>query len=285
LVEENADGEAVSTRVLRLADGSTVQAPGFAELFSKRVQVFGRTLLLAEKDAEGSVMLRQHDIATGADVWKAKYRPKSIVTRSEDSSLAGVVEPDGKVHVVDLRMRKEVMAGRMEKEDVLLHLRNVQTIHLLHDRRHFYFACQAEMDINDYNRGDNAGLQANVTPQLGIRGVPINGPLYAFERGSGEIAWIVLAKNQFLILDRFQELPVVFLTARAHGFRNTPQEEEWIKAAAIIAEKRSGKLIFEDNDFKMKKPFYAVRFHPQTGAVDFVGPTLKIAVRPVRAEK
>jgi hypothetical protein len=285
LVEENADGEAVSTRVLRLTDGGTVPAPGFVDLFSKRVQIFGRTILLAEKNANGSVTLRQHDIPTGANVWKAKYRPKSIVTRSEDSSLAGVVEPDGKVHVIDLRTRKEVMVGRMEMKDVPEHLRNVQTIHLLHDRQHFYFACQAEMDLNNYNRRDDAGLQANVMPQLGIRGVPVNGLLYAFERGSGDIAWFILAKNQFLILDQFQDLPVVFLTARAHGFRNALQEGEWIKATAIIAEKRSGKFIFEDNDLKMKEPFYAVRFHPQTGAVDFVGPTLKIAVRPARTAK
>jgi hypothetical protein len=251
-----------------------VRAPDFADLFAKRVQVFGRTLLVAEKDANGSMTLRHYDIPTGADVWKARYRPKSIVMQSEDPSLAGVVEPDGKVHIVDLRARKEVMTGQMDKDNVAEHLRNVQSIHLLADREHFYLACQAEMDINNRNRGDDAVMEANVMTQLGMRSVSVNGYLYAFERGSGDVYWFTSAKNQFLILDQFSDLPVVFLTARSHGLR------EWVpKVSVVIVEKQGGRTVFDLKDLKREKPFYAVRIHPESGTIDFVSPTLKITAR------
>jgi hypothetical protein len=275
LVQENAKGEAVSTRVLRLADGGSLPAPDFTNLFRKRVQVFGRTLLLSERDDKEAVTLRQYDIPTGADIWKATYRPKSIVLHSDDPRWTGAVEPDGKVHVIDLRSRKEAMTGQMETPTE--HLRNVETIHLLADRKNFYLPCQAPMELKDPNRRAEAGWQANVMTEHGMRSVPLNGHLYSFERGSGDIAWFILVKNQFLILDQFADLPVVFLTARSHGFRNTPQGREWVShVRATIVEKRTGQTLFHDDALKEENPFYAVRFTAQAGTIEFVSPTLKI---------
>jgi hypothetical protein len=278
-VQENANGQAISTRVLRLADGGTVRALDFMEHFHKRVQMFGRTLLLSEQNDKETVTLRQYDILTGADVWKASYCPKSIVLHSDDARWTGAVEPDGKVHVVDLRARKEVMTGQMEAPAE--HLRNVETIHLLADRKNFYLVCQAPMDLNDSNRRGDAGLQANVMTEHGMCSVPINGRLYAFARGSGEIAWYAIDRNQFLILDQFADLPVVFLTARSHGYRNIWGGRERVPhERATIIDKRTGSTIFFDDELKQEKPFYAVRFNAQAGTIEFLSPTLKIRCQP-----
>ncbi len=107
VVEEDADGAAASTHVLRLADGGTVQAPVFADLFTRRVQLLGRTLLLSEKDDKDAATLRLYDIVSGADVWKQKFRRGAIVLHSEDAHFTGVIEPNGEVHVVDLRRARK----------------------------------------------------------------------------------------------------------------------------------------------------------------------------------
>jgi hypothetical protein len=49
VVEEDAKGNAVSTHVLRLSDGSSLRAPDFTALFAQRVQIHGRTLVLSTR--------------------------------------------------------------------------------------------------------------------------------------------------------------------------------------------------------------------------------------------
>ena len=41
--------------------------------------------------------------------WRQAFAPKSYVLQAEDGDLAGVVEPDGLVRVVDLTTRQEVL--------------------------------------------------------------------------------------------------------------------------------------------------------------------------------
>ena len=129
-----------STRVLRAADGFSVKSPDFTALFAKRLQVLGRYLLLSESSPSNGVVLRLYDMAAGLDVWKQTFAARSLVARSDDAGLVGVVEPSGKVHVIDLRQRKEVMTGavRSGRRNSL----NVQGFHLLADRKYFYFASQ-----------------------------------------------------------------------------------------------------------------------------------------------
>src|SRR5579883_350259 len=142
VVELDNQNTPSSTRVFRAADGISVKAPDFAALFAKRLQVLGRYLLLSEINPANGVVVRLYDIVTGQDVWKEKYPARSIVARSEDAGLTGVVEPSGKVHVIDLRARKEVMSGEMSEESAG-DLKNVQGFHLLSDRMFYYFASQA----------------------------------------------------------------------------------------------------------------------------------------------
>src|SRR6185437_14599158 len=176
-----------ATRAFRATDGISVKVPDFAALFHKRIQVFGRYILISETGNGNSVVLRFYDALTGQDAWKQSYPSRSIVAHSEDAHFTGVVEPDGKVHVIDLRTRKEAMAGQMMEPAE--HLRNVQTIHLLADRKNFYLACQAPTQAANPGNPFGGVPVSNVMTNLGMRTVPVNGRLYAFERATGEVAW------------------------------------------------------------------------------------------------
>jgi outer membrane protein assembly factor BamB len=279
VVEEDNAGNAHGTRVFRSADGITVKAPDFTAVFQKRLQIFGRHILLSEAGPGNSVVVRLYDPLTGGDVWKQSYAARSLVARSEDPSLTGVVEPEGKFHVIDLQARKEVMTGQMEKEDVAEHLRNVQSFHLLCDRDHFYFAPMAA--ANNAAAGNaGAGMLSSVVTQQGMRTVPVNGRLYAFERGSGDIAWHAAVENQFLILDQFWDVPLVLLTARRQQVQNVGGQVRAQQLVSVTAiEKRRGSTVFEDD--KLNTPnFFAVRVDARASTVELLNQQMRIVFQP-----
>src|SRR5205085_685114 len=110
----------------------------FAALYQKRLRVLGATLLVSETDAKGAPTLRLYDIRSGKDLWKEKFAANSRVLQSEDPKLTGVVEPDGRVRVFDLRTRSEVLNAKMSDPH---HLDKVTSVHLLADGRYFYVTC------------------------------------------------------------------------------------------------------------------------------------------------
>jgi hypothetical protein len=177
--------------------------------------------------------------------------------------------------------RREVMTGQMA--DPADHLRNVQTVHLLADRRYFYLACEAPLDPNNANRfGGGMGLQSNVMTHLGMRTLPVNGRVYAFHKDSGEYEWHALVKNQYLVLDQFRDLPVVLFTARHQELKNVGiGQQRWVQmVAALSVEKRSGRMLFGEDNVQGGVNFYGVRVDARGGTIDFLSTNLKITHYP-----
>jgi hypothetical protein len=275
VVEENEKREVVSTRVLRLADGGTVAAPEFTTAFAKRVQIHGRTLVLSHTNDKDAVTLRLYDIPTGAVGWERTFAAKSLVMHSEESGFAGVVEPNGKVHVIEVAARKEVMTGQIPEPAE--HLRNVRKIHLLADDRNFYLALSAPTDA-----ARRRELEEERTDwyDLGRSGVPVNGMLYAFARGSGECSWYIPVENQRLVREQLHELPLLFLMSYSRASR--PVEANGrrdLSLSALCVHKREGRIIYRDT-MKAAKPFFAVRADPQTGTIESVSTKVKIVCQP-----
>lgn len=299
VVEMDNQNNANSTRIFRAADGISVKAPDFAALFGKRLQVFGRYLLLSETSPANGVVVRLYDIVTGQDVWKQKYAARSVVARSEDAGLTGIVEPNGKVHVVDLRARKEVMSG--EVYEPAERLQNVQTFHLLSDRKYYYFASQTTAPNGVVQMGNTP--PSNVMTQLGMRTVPVSGYLHAFERDNGKLDWDAQVKTpQYLMLDQFQGLPLLFLTARgtdvpnagmgggmpggggmAVGGRLGMVGNQMVKVTSI--NKNTGKAVFDKELPANTTVFFGVRVDPRSNTVELLSQRLKIVHFPAADDK
>lgn len=270
VVEMNNENHASSTRALRIYDGVTIKNPDFAPLFEKRVGLYGRNLLVADSDATGSKTLRIHDVATDKDLWKNTFPPNSIELKSELPYLGGMIEPDGKVKVVNLKTGKEVLNGRVDPK----HLSGAVSVSLLADSQDYYIAINGPPNQQIQQFG---GVQSILLAGTGIRSVNVNGVFYCFKGDSGKVRWWHNVPNQTVVLEEFRDLPFVLFTAQYQelvGGRSFVQTSE-VKAI----DKNSGKLIYATtgNEIPNRMNFHSFYVDRVRGVVDLIGFQMKVS--------
>jgi outer membrane protein assembly factor BamB len=272
VVEYDAANNVTGAKALRAHDGVAVTVPDFATLYRNKLRVIGRNLLVSEVDAKGNVVLRLYDVQTGADLWKQTFPPKSIVLRSEDPDLAGVADPDGKVTVVDLNTRREALKAVMSPK----HLEKVLLLHLLRDESSYYVAVDAQSEGQIY---------PNVLGGYGMRSLRVNGYLYCFERTTGKLRWRNEMLNEHLVLERWQELPMLLFTARyqkanvAAGAPPGPgMPQRFIPGVNLQSvDKRTGKMLWDKRDQPYNvQQFYALNVDQKQGRIEFIGSNMKL---------
>ncbi len=259
----------VSTRVFRLYDGATVKAPDFHELYDpeRRIQLVGRDILVADKDKD-AVTLRLYDPLTGKDVWKQAFAAKSHVMRTEGGDLAGVVEPNGQVRVIDLTTRREVLTPKSEKIEPEV-LTPDTTVTVLGDGADVYVVVNAPGEVGVH-------VNTNLLPGTGLCGLNVNGPIYAYTRTTGKLHYIVKAPNTQLVLDQFQEMPMLLLTA--HAVKQDPNGMVNQTSSLDIIEKRTGKLATPRNLILTNQQFHTLEMDARNGKIEFISPMEKITI-------
>jgi outer membrane protein assembly factor BamB len=242
VVDVGENEEAVSSRVLRMSDGARVPAPDFTDAYKKRLRQLGRDLLLSETGADKALTLRLFDPLAGRDIWKQSFAAGAIAVQSEDPDLAGAAEPDGALHVYDLKARKEIFSGKLDPKS----LEKAQSVRLLRDGMEFYVFVNKPADAALQAHGV---VQSNLMPATGLRGLPVNGEVYAFGAGAEKFRWRIGVDNQMLVLDPFREMPILLFTSRVirpavagarHGAQRIVQ--------VLALDKRSGKRLTVENE-------------------------------------
>jgi outer membrane protein assembly factor BamB/tetratricopeptide (TPR) repeat protein len=271
-VVEMGHDEPSSTKAMRASDGVSVKVPDFTAVYRKRLRVLGSTLLVSESDAKGAPTLRLYDIKTGKDLWKEKFAVNARVLQSEEPTLTGVVEADGRVRVFDLKARKEVLNAKLSDPH---HLDKVTSVHLLADDRYFYLACSEPLDPAVMPFG---GPQPLLMPGTGMRALPVNGAVYCF-KADGKVNWYTIVRHQMLVLDQFAELPVVLFASRYQrwGAAGAVRGNVVQVATASAFEKQSGKLKYTNDNVPNSMYFHSLTINPRAGKVEFIGYQLKIS--------
>jgi outer membrane protein assembly factor BamB len=271
---------AVATRALRAYDGVTVKVPDFAPLYQKRLRMVGRDILLSEADATGAVTLRLYDVLSGKDLWKEGFPANTVQLHSEENDLAGAITPDGKVRVFNLPERREVLSSLLPIQDYpdfredVDNLKKATAIHLLADGDDFYIAYQLPTDQNLMAFG---GVMTNLMPGAGLRALPVNGPVYAFHRKDGRFHWRNKIENQMLVLEQFEDVPMLLFTARWQRWQiNGPARNVVQEVAVESRDKRTGKLLYENKNVPNGMNFHALTIDARAGKIEFVGYQMKI---------
>jgi outer membrane protein assembly factor BamB len=270
VVEVDAAGNPTGSRAFRAYDGVTVRVPDFTAAYAKRVRLVGRNVLASEVDAKSQLKLRLYDVAAGKDLWSQSYPAGSLALSAVEGDFAGAVEPNGRVHVTDLRTGKEVLNASMKAE----HLAGVQQLHLLADSDSFFVACVKPTDGNITAFG---GVRSNLMPGTGLRALPVNGEVYAFARPTGKLRWYVSMPDQMLVLDRFEELPVVLFTSTYQQWviNGAARHVKQVTTAHSI-EKRTGKRLYGNDNLPNGMQFHTLHVDARAGVIDFTGYQLKI---------
>jgi outer membrane protein assembly factor BamB/tetratricopeptide (TPR) repeat protein len=275
VVDTYADGSPGQGRALRAHDGAPMDVPAFGKLHQRRLRIVDGRLLLSEENSNGGRRYHLYDIPTGKDLWERTFTDPAIVLHSEQPHLLAVVESqnEGRVTVIDLRKRQQLLETKLShpKED----LDKVSEGNLLADADSYYLTFQRNPDGRANVFG---GPYQNV--MNGLRWINVNGKVYAFERPTGKLRWYAEVPNQILLIDQFQESPILVFTARynkplnAGGFnRGTIQPV----VATLTIEKRTGKRLF-DREFQntTAQQFYAFTVNPQEQVIELISYSMKI---------
>jgi outer membrane protein assembly factor BamB/tetratricopeptide (TPR) repeat protein len=272
VVNFGEDNTPKSTHVLRMSDGSAVKAPDFGALYAKRQRVAGGNILLSETGDKDALTLRLYDVLSGKDVWKETFAAKTILLRSEDPNLTGAAEPDGTLHVYDLPTHKEILKGKLDPTFA----EKVDSVHLLTDSQTYFVIVNKQWDEDMKRVG---GPQNNLWPGTGMRSLQLNGLIYAFDRANGKLRWSTEVPNQTLLLDQFQEMPLLLCTARYNKLVKTGGAQTWQQIVTAGAfDKRNGKKVYDNENVNPNTQFHFVSLDTKTGKVDLIGGQLKISI-------
>jgi outer membrane protein assembly factor BamB len=273
LGEHQLEGAVRSLRAVRLADGRAVAIPEASSLYARRLRVINGRLLVSEEGPAGELSLRRVNVLTGKDDWARLFPGGSIVLSSPAADLLGVMDPESVVTVVDLaagRSGPRLSLGPGQRARVMGGC-------LLGDGRHFYVAVQGQGE-------GSISVVGEPSPWFrgGLTATPANGLLYAFDRAGGRPRWYSRLPAQAILLERFDELPVIVCAAVSARTSGAPGNAEPVTAIRSI-DKRTGKLLFHKEFRTPVEPFAALRIDRRGGVVDLVGPALVLRHRAAGA--
>jgi hypothetical protein len=263
IVEMNQEGKPSGTRALRAEDGAPVTVPDFKALFMQRQAILqGNRLLVWDQGANPA--LRIYDVLTGKDVWKKELPAGSLPLHCEQPNLAGVVESNGRVTVFDLRTQKTLLQAEVETK----FLDKVQNVSLMQDRTHFYVFINGPQDNTANPFG---GPWSNFQPTTGIRSLPVNGMVYGFDRETGKRWRSTDPIQQLLVLDQFEDLPILLFTSRYQRMMGAGVNRWMVNGASVKAiDKRNGKLIYDKPELNLNnaQQFHAFKVDHQKGTIE-----------------
>ena len=260
--------DGANSRALRALDGTPVE--GVAD-FAAKVGKTGTTtflgrLILSNELKGGVRSFSLHDPLTGKDVWRREFPGKPALLRTADPEVAGVLSAAGKFEAFDVRTGKTVASGQVEASLVAGHVAAESGAMvateplLLLDADRAYLVLGKPRDAVAQNRVYYGQQQAV------LRTLPVNGPLVAFDRRTGERLWYNLDAfaNQQVVLDRFEELPAfVAATSTSDASSKLPQYR------VVALDKRTGRLVHNYAYTQNGGEFAAAGRDPKGRGVEF----------------
>lgn len=254
-------------RALRGADGAADAVPDFSAAFARKQRILGGRLLTVNSDPARGLTLALYDIPSGQDVWSKTFAHGSLSLQTEDQDLAAVVEPDGKVTIIDLAARRELARTSVKPE----HLAKVDGGLLLQDAGHFYIALNQPAEANAMRQGPFPNL-------VGMRSAPVNGMVYAFHRATGELHWHTTApvENQLLLLDQFAELPMLVFTSNTNEASQINRGSLVQTTRTLTIEKRTGKILWDRRTTSQLSHFHTLKVNRPMGIFDLISPTITL---------
>ncbi len=280
LVETGSDRKPVSAKLLKAVDGMAVEgSPDSGRVLAnaKSYTIQGRQALLTEGTGDKPRVIRLYDFATGKDVWRKEYEAKAVPIKSLTGDWAGFIRPNGEAEVIDVHTGAVVANLMLDAKNLEADLKPCIEAQLLADADRFYLFLDRDPIVPSSN-----GLRRVPMYNNTLRTHKINGPLYAFDRGTGKRLWSYgtgLFENQMLILEQFAELPVIMAAAPMMNLNNQYTYQ------VVVLEKARGRLIFDRPVQYNGNFFQNMTVNTKNGTVELNRYDIRILISPDDAGK
>jgi hypothetical protein len=104
-----------------------------------------------------------------------------------------------------------------------------------------------------------------------VKTTAVNGMIYAFDRTTGELHWHSRALGQCLVLDYFEESPVLLMTAvQQRQPPGAPGGNPSMAYCTRSIDKRTGKVLYRKEIINNPDPYYGLEMNVRTGAIDLI---------------
>ncbi len=232
--------DAASAMFARADDGEMLNVAVLPAL--KNQVAFRGPNLIAWANRKNQQVLESRHLQTGELLWKIDCPPGTTSQKVGTDELA-LFQPDGKFLVVSLAKGTIQVNAKLELGEV----------------KHSHEVCRLANCYLLLSSGDNppGGLARN--PFLSeTTGIPVNGPIYAFDRHSGKLLWKTQIKDQILEQLPPDHSPVIMFDKRRQagigGFADNAFRVQ-------ILDLRTGDVIYEHNKRQHVSPL-SIRVQP-----------------------
>ena len=200
-------------------------------------QLYGRFALLTSGNRNKTRMIRFYDLATGQDVWKKELAEEAVIITSPlNSDWTGFLKSNGTAEIYAVRTGELITTLKIDESNVADHVKPCVGAQLLADADKFYLILDRDTNAPAAN-GNRAVPVYNNTM---LRSQKVNGPIYAFDRATHKRLWMYadLLDHQWIVLEQFQDLPVIIAAAPVITPNNVYQY------SVVVIEKDRGRIIF-----------------------------------------
>jgi len=243
-------------RVLDPADGSDL-ALRTAPSESKRMASFGAKVLTHDSSG-GKIKLALRDLWEETDLWQHEFNLGAKMWIVDEEAV-GIMEPSGHFVLLSLPDGETIIDEKLAAE------RSLSEIYVLQSSDQFLLITSQPVSEADPDRSFSAAPGGFSDPM-------INGRIYAFSKASGKPVWATPAsvEQMGLLLPQPAELPV--LTFVSHVSEKTSGRSRRTVTAVMCLDRRTGRVVFEKEDFPFGTGSYHVEGDPDKDSVELILP-------------
>jgi hypothetical protein len=213
-------------------------------------------------------------------VWKREYDSKAVPIRPITGDWTGFIKSNGEAEVVDAKSGNLVAKLKIDEKNLERDLKPCLEAQIIADADRFYLFLDRDPSAPSTNDTRRVPVYNNT-----IRTHKVNGPLYAFDRGTGKRLWHYgegLFENQLLVIEHFNDLPV--LMAATPVMRQPPNQGTRYDCPVVVIEKSRGRLLFE-RAVANNNVFQQLNVNFKNGTIDLNRYDLRIAISPDEAPR
>jgi outer membrane protein assembly factor BamB len=266
LVERQAEGNVRGVRAFRASDGVSVDIPEAVEAFAHRQRSIGRNLLVTDPGLHEELIVRLYDVQAGKDVWKKTYANGSLLLDCNTADYLAVADIKGHVEMLDPQTGAELQRLAVEPQ----YMKKATSGVLLRDKTQYYVGFQLPKGPNS-----NVSDGPNPTAMGEIVSLPINGRLFAYDRKAGDLRWASDLRYQMIILERFEEMPILLCSAMTTRGTGGPNGDVAV-SATITLDKKTGKKLYKKEVLNVGDQYHTLQVNPRAGTIEFVGLQSKV---------